>query len=271
MPFATPALYDLATTPAIDLLDVRIHTLGVAELVSGIRHTIQTNQKRLISYANVHAINMAHEDTRFMHFLNREADIVFCDGFGVKWGATLLGLKLPHRFTPPDWIPQLCELCVRNNFSMYFIGSRAGVTQKAADLLIARTAAAFPDLPRLRIVGTANGYFDKTPGHPENEAVIADINAAKPDILMVGFGMPMQEYWLADNWHKFNIHIALTGGAIFDYISGEMQRPPKWMTDNGLEWLGRLIAEPRRMWKRYLIGNPQFLSRVIGRRLRRSI
>jgi N-acetylglucosaminyldiphosphoundecaprenol N-acetyl-beta-D-mannosaminyltransferase len=267
MSIAAPENYDLSQAPYVDLLGVRIHSLGVSELVRGIRHTIKTGQKKLVTYVNVHGINLANDDARFMRFLNDTAHIVFCDGFGVKWGARLLGLNLPHRFTPPDWIPQLCELCVQHDLTLFFIGSRPGVTQKAATILIEKTARAFPHLPRLRIVGTEHGYFNKTPDHPENEAVVAKINAVKPDILMVGFGMPKQEYWLADNWPKLDIHVALTGGAVFDYISGEMQRPPKWMTDNGLEWLGRLIAEPKRMWRRYLIGNPQFLSRIIRKRL----
>jgi N-acetylglucosaminyldiphosphoundecaprenol N-acetyl-beta-D-mannosaminyltransferase len=75
-------------------------------------------------------------------------------------------------------------------------------------------------------------------------------------------GMPIQELWLEENWDRVNANIALTGGAVFDYISGDLKRAPHWMTDHGLEWLGRLIIEPRRLWKRYMIGNPLFLWRV---------
>ena len=92
--------------------------------------------------------------------------------------------------------------------------------------------------------------------------MIEGINAAKPDLLIVGLGMPLQERWLADNWSSIDAGVALTAGATFDYISGELRRAPRWMTDNGLEWLGRLLLEPGRLWKRYIIGNPIFFWRV---------
>ena len=134
------------------------------------------------------------------------------------------------------------------------------MTAKAAVRLTER-------FPNLRILGTHHGFFDKTPGSLENEDVIQRINAVKPDILVTGFGMPLQERWLMDNWDRIEANVALTGGAVFDYISEELRRAPRWMTDHSLEWLGRLIIEPRRLWRRYLIGNPLFLWRVLKQRL----
>ncbi len=92
-------------------------------------------------------------------------------------------------------------------------------------------------------------------------------NAVKPNIIIVGFGMQPQERWLMENWDRIEINVALTGGAVFDYVSGELRRAPRWMTDHSLEWLAWLIIEPRRLWKRYLIGNPLFLWRVLKQRL----
>ena len=120
--------------------------------------------------------------------------------------------------------------------------------------------------PGLRIAGTYHGYFDKTPGSPENEAVLQRINAARPNILILGFGMPLQERWLLENWERVDANLALTGGAVFDYLSGELRRPPRWMTEHGLEWLGRMLIEPRRLWRRYVVGNPLFLWRVLLQR-----
>ena len=79
--------------------------------------------------------------------------------------------------------------------------------------------------------------------------------------------MPLQEHWLMENWHRIESNIALTGGAVFDYVSGDLRRAPRWMNENGLEWLGRLVIEPRRLWRRYLVGNPHFLYRVFRQRL----
>ena len=175
-------------------------------------------------------------------------------------GARILGQHIPERITYADWMWQLAEFAAARGYSFYFLGAKPGIAQTAADRMIER-------FPELKIAGVRDGYFNKDNGHPDNEAVLADINAARPNILVVGMGMPMQERWLLDNWNRIDANIALTGGAVFDYISGDLKRAPTWMTDNGLEWLGRLLIEPRRLWQRYIVGNPVFLARVIRERL----
>jgi N-acetylglucosaminyldiphosphoundecaprenol N-acetyl-beta-D-mannosaminyltransferase len=141
--------------------------------------------------------------------------------------------------------------------------ARPGVAEKAARRLEYR-------FPKLRIAGAEHGYFERTLGSPENEAIIKKINAARPDVLLLGFGMPVQEFWLAENWEKVDANVALTGGAVFDYVSGELRRGPRFLTDHGLESVARLMVEPRRLWRRYVIGNPLFLLRVLKQRLGRG-
>lgn len=242
----------------IHLLGVPIHPLTQTQLLETIFAAIPARQRRIISYANVHTINLAQESDFFRAYLNQTADIVFCDGFGVKWGAKLAGLHIPERYTPPDWLATLCAGCVQRDHSLYFLGAKPTVADRAADTLRAQ-------IPGLQIVGTHHGYFDKSPNSDENAAVLDAINAANPDVLVVGFGMPTQERWITDNHHRIDAPIILTVGAAFDYIAGETVRAPKWMTDNGLEWLGRLLIEPRRLWHRYLVGNPVFIYRVLKR------
>jgi N-acetylglucosaminyldiphosphoundecaprenol N-acetyl-beta-D-mannosaminyltransferase len=120
--------------------------------------------------------------------------------------------------------------------------------------------------PGLRISGVEHGYFDHSPGSRENETVLRKVNAARPDILIVGLGMPLQERWLMENRDAIDANVALTGGAVFDYVSGGLRRGPRLLTDNGFEWLARLIVDPHRLWRRYLLGNPLFLLRVLGQR-----
>jgi N-acetylglucosaminyldiphosphoundecaprenol N-acetyl-beta-D-mannosaminyltransferase len=242
----------------MSILGGKVDAFSLQDCLDSIVRAIRSHQKILLTYANIHALNLAYEQPRFRSFLNR-ADIVFCDGFGVRLGAALLGQRLQHRFTPPDWLGQLSTLCAQHGYSIYLLGARPGIAEKAAALLKR-------DHPALNIAGTQHGYFDKTPGSPENEAVLAEINRVKPNILIVGFGMPLQEYWLEENWDRIEANVALTAGAAFDYISGEVRRAPRWMTDNGLEWLGRLIIEPRRLWKRYILGIPLFFARVLLQR-----
>lgn len=256
---AQPRVSPHETPDSVELLGVRIHTLRRDELLEQIATVIAARQRALISYANVHALNLAYSLPWFRALLN-QSDLVFCDGFGVKWGARLVGARLPERFTPPDWIARLVEIACRDDFSVFMVGARAGVAERVATEFKRR----FPDL---RIAGTHHGYFDKTPNSAENQAVIQAINAAKPNLLIVGFGMPIQERWLLDNWARLDVNVALTAGAAFDYLAGEVRRAPRWMTDHGLEGLGRLVIEPRRLWRRYLVGNPLFLYRVLRQRL----
>jgi len=178
-------------------------------------------------------------------------------------GARILGHHIPERITYADWMWQLAEFSANQGFSLFLLGAEPGVAELAAARLLER-------YPNLAIAGVHHGYFEKEPCSAETQAVIETINAAKPNILLLGFGMPLQEKWLMENWEAIDTNIALTGGAVFDYISGELKRAPEWLTASGFEWLGRLIIEPRRLWRRYLVGNPIFMWRIVKQRLARS-
>ena len=243
---------------AVDLLGVPIAALTVDRLHARILAFVQEDRHALVLHANAHGLNLACRYPWLRRFLN-QAEIVFCDGAGVILGARLLGQQIPERITYADWMWQLAEFCTQEGLTFFFLGARPGVADKAAARLCGR-------YPGLQVVGAHHGYFDKTPGSVENEAVLQQINAARPDILIVGLGMPLQERWLLENWERVEANVGLTGGAAFDYLSGELRRAPRWMTDNGLEWLGRLLIEPRRLFQRYVIGNPLFMLRVLGQR-----
>jgi N-acetylglucosaminyldiphosphoundecaprenol N-acetyl-beta-D-mannosaminyltransferase len=204
-------------------------------------------------------MNLAYERPWLVDILN-EADLVYCDGDGVVLGARLLGQHLPGRITLADWLWELADFAQARGYSLFFLGAREGVAARAAERLCER-------FPELKIAGTHHGYFDKAADSAENQAVLRLIADSKPDILIVGYGMPIQEKWLHENWPKLETHIAIAGGAIFDFISEELKRAPTWMNDHGLEWLGRLLVEPGRLWQRYLVGNPLFLGRVLRARL----
>jgi N-acetylglucosaminyldiphosphoundecaprenol N-acetyl-beta-D-mannosaminyltransferase len=209
-----------------------------------------------ILYANVHVLNTAWTDSELRDVLNR-ADIVYCDGAGVALGARLLGYRLPGRMTGADWIEPLCEACAREGVSLYFLGGRPGVAGRAARRLEARH-------PGLRVVGAHHGYL----AEPQvGAAAIAAVNAAHPDILLIGMGTPTQEKWIATHRHELEVPVVWAVGALFDFVAEVQPRGPRWMLDNGLEWLYRLWSDPRRLWRRYLLGNPLFLARVVGQRL----
>jgi len=244
---------------SFSILGVRVHSLSVKTLNDRIFQSIRDQAHHLILNVNANCLNLTFQHPWLTDFLN-SAEVVFCDGSGITIGAQILGFSAPTRITYADWMWQLAEFAEQNGLTFFFLGARPGIAKKAAECLNVR-------FPKLHVIGTQHGYFDKTLGSSDNEAVIKHINTLMPDILIVGFGMPMQEQWLMENWNRINANVALTGGAVFDYISGDLLRAPKWMTDNGLEWLGRLLIEPRRLWKRYLIGNPLFIWRVTKQRL----
>jgi N-acetylglucosaminyldiphosphoundecaprenol N-acetyl-beta-D-mannosaminyltransferase len=246
----------------VNVLGVGVDPLTVEELHERMLGFVENGDHALVLHANAHGLNLAYRDERLRGFLNG-AQLVFCDGAGVMLAARLLGRGIPERITYADWTWKLAAFAEERGLSLFFLGARPGVAEKAARRLEYR-------FPKLRIAGTEHGYFDRTPGSPENEAVIKKINAARPDVLLVGFGMPLQELWLAENWEKVDANVALTGGAVFDYVSGELRRGPRFLTDHGLESVARLMVEPRRMWRRYVVGNPLFLLRVLKQRLGRG-
>jgi N-acetylglucosaminyldiphosphoundecaprenol N-acetyl-beta-D-mannosaminyltransferase len=243
----------------VNILGVQVHRLSLMNLLAFIEATVIGGQRGRVTYFNAHAANLAYEEQWFRDFLN-QSEVVFCDGYGVKWAASFLGRPLPARLTPPDWLPELADLSNKNDFSLFLLGSRPGVTQQALARLQEHSSA-------LRVAGQHHGYFDKTLGTSQNQAVLHSINAARPNILLLGFGMPLQERWLMENWEHLDVNIVVTVGAGLDYLSGSMPRGPQWMTGHGFEWLARLLIEPGRLWKRYLIGNPLFLWRIFKQRL----
>ncbi|MCB0029438.1 MAG: WecB/TagA/CpsF family glycosyltransferase [Anaerolineales bacterium] len=240
--------------PGVSILGTRVHQINREELNAQITELIRSQQHALLLNVNVNCLNLAFEQPELQRILN-EAELVFCDGFGVRVAARLLGHTMPPRITYADWIWHLAALCSEQGFSLYLLGARLGVAQVAAERLQHR-------FPLLKIAGVAHGFFDKEPNSPESLQVIEAINRVKPDILLVGFGMPEQEYWLQAHWNAIDAHVGLTGGAVFDYVAGSLRRAPAWMTNYGFEWLGRLLIEPRRLWRRYLVGIPRFFWRL---------
>jgi len=247
----------------IDILGVGVDPLTVAELHAEIARLARCGRLGLVLNVNAHCLNLCYEDRALRNTLN-SADAVFCDGAGVMLAARILGGRIPARITYAAWIWQLADFAAAEDFSLYFLGARPGVAQEAARRLRER----YPDL---RIVGVRHGYFDHSAGSAENREVLEEINSCAPDILLVGLGMPLQEHWLTENRHRLHAAgVALTGGAVFDYASRRVRRGPRLLTESGFEWLARLLREPRRLWRRYLVGNPLFFLRVLRQSISRT-
>ena len=241
------------TKEEIQLLGVNIDNIGKEDIIAFIIETIKSHKKAIIANVNLHALNISFTHPWFRDFLN-ESQITFCDGFGIHLASRLTGQKIDFRFTPPDWIDELCSGLAQNKWGLFLLGGRQGVAESA-------TAQLRQTHPGLEITAH-HGYFDKQ--GPENEAVINLIDRSNAKILLVGMGMPLQEKWIQENFNKLSeVQICMPVGALFSFIAKTTPRGPRFLTDHGFEWLTRLIIEPRRLWSRYLIGIPQVLFRII--------
>jgi N-acetylglucosaminyldiphosphoundecaprenol N-acetyl-beta-D-mannosaminyltransferase len=219
---------------------------------------VGTGEAHRVMYVNAHVVNESRAVPELRRALET-ADLVYCDGYGVRLAARVLEVPVPHRMTGADWVWGLAAMCEMSGSSLYLLGSDPPVARDAAT----RLQRWYPDL---RIAGAHHGYFDLD--SPHNERVIEDINARQPDIVLVGMGTPKQELWIQRYGDRLDADVLWTVGALLDYIAGRVPRAPRWLADNGLEWIWRLAIEPHRMWRRYLLGNPKFLSRVFTERQR---
>ncbi|MEE2730632.1 MAG: WecB/TagA/CpsF family glycosyltransferase [Pseudomonadota bacterium] len=233
------------------LFGMRINNLSMDAAVARITAEPMYDSARVGYFVNVNSFNIAHSRPGFRALVNT-ADWVFADGSGVRLAAKHQGIALRDNVNGTDMLPKLCEQAQNQGLSLYLLGADEGVAAAAA-------AALRTQFPGLRIAGTEHGYID----HNDSQAVIERINAAGTDILLVGMGSPIQEQWLRDHAHRLHCRSALAVGGLFDFFSGRIPRAPLWMRELGLEWVWRLLQEPKAKFHRYVIGNPQFLFRMI--------
>lgn len=229
------------------------------------RHLACGNSHRfLISGVNAHFVNMAEKDLRFANHLANN-DLNVADGMSLVMAARLFGFRLPARLTGIDLMVELCRLASTTDRSVYLLGGMPGAAERTAKALTKQ----FPDL---KIAGV-----DRPPMGKEFEAEVVSqikrrIKAAQPDFLFVCLGVPNQEYWIGEQTADLPVRVIMGNGAAFDVLAGFFQRPSPHIQRLGMEWLHRLYREPRRLWRRYLLGNCQFLEtllhqQLIGRRM----
>lgn len=240
----------------VRLLGVGVDALTLDTLLERVSALVDARGRATVSYVNVHVLNTASGDPALREFLNA-SDVCFADGSGVVLGARILGEALPGRMTGADWIHDLALHAAGRGWRLAWIAGKPGVTDRAARALEAQH-------PGVQFVFTDHGYHPHR--GPEHDDLLARLNAAKPDLLLVGMGTPIQERWLAANRARIDAPVAWCVGATADFVSGEVSRGPRVLYDNQ-EWLARLLVDPRRLWKRFLVGNPLFLARVVRQRL----
>ncbi|RUM94488.1 MAG: glycosyltransferase [Thiothrix sp.] len=245
--------------PTISLLGVKIGTSPLSELISKAMDTIENkNQAVVFACANPHSLVVANTDKYFREALN-QSDHVVADGIGLVLGGKLNGLRIKPRITGADYFLALMnEANSLGGKRVFFLGSTDQVLAKIK-------ARANKDYPHIAAIGTLSPPFGVW-STEEQAHVIDTINHFQPDILWVGMTAPKQETWVHTNRNKLNAAVIGSIGAVFDFYAETQPRAPQWMHKNGLEWLYRMIKEPRRMWRRNFISSPHFLALLLKER-----
>ncbi len=240
--------------PSVDILGVPVDPVSKTRLLHEVLTWAREAGRRTIMYVNAHCMNVASTDNYHLGVLQR-ADLVYADGIGVVWAGRLLhGISL-EKITGRDWIDGLCDLAAAQSLRLFILAGETGVAQKAAENLRRRW-------PSLQIVGAYDGYFSEN----SEAEILAAIKESSPHIVLVGMNTPTQEKWLADHRAQIAAPVCWAVGALFDYVAGIEPPVPGWMNTLALEWLWRMLMDPRGKWRRYLLGNPWFLYRVLRER-----
>ncbi|TAN41241.1 MAG: glycosyltransferase [Nitrospirae bacterium] len=230
-----------------------ISTSDWKSILSDICSWASTRESRYICTCNVHSVVTARMDAAFKDVIN-SADMALPDGMPVVWLMRRDGFKGQQRISGPDLMWRLCEQALERGLPIFFLGN----TEKVLGLLTQRLSTKFPELKIAGIYSPPFGTFSAQ----ENEKIAAMINGSGANIVFVSLGCPKQEFWIAEQRGRINA-VMIGVGAAFDFIAGTVKRAPLWMQRSGLEWFYRLISEPRRLWKRYLVTNTLFIFYVL--------
>jgi N-acetylglucosaminyldiphosphoundecaprenol N-acetyl-beta-D-mannosaminyltransferase len=245
-----------ATRHRVHILGVPVSVVDTASVMETFRTWIderrnRSSSTRYVCACDVHNVMRAQGDAIHMRALKR-ADMIVPDGVPLVWVSWLRGEHRIRRVPGPDLMAAVCERSLDAGWSHYFYGGAPGVAGRLAERLAQH-------YPGINIAGTECPPF-RALTDAELDADLAKINASGADIVWIGLGCPKQEIWMLENHAKLEGRIIVGVGAAFDFHSGRVERAPVWMRDNGLEWLHRLMSEPRRLWRRYLVLAPKFVA-----------
>ena len=236
----------------VNLFGLRFNNVDLVEVVDHCEVLLRTGNQGLIIPTNVDVIVKRSRDRAFQVVYER-ANLIVADGAPVVWASRLFGKPLKSRVAGSDLLPALCERAAQRGWRLFFLGAMPGVAHRAAN----RLANQFPGL---NVVGTYAPPFGFESDLAECQRIVTMIRTARPDILFVGLGAPKQEKWSAAHLEALGVPIILCIGAGFDFAAGVVRRAPLWMQKIGLEWLFRLLQDPKRLWRRYLIHNLAFIA-----------
>jgi N-acetylglucosaminyldiphosphoundecaprenol N-acetyl-beta-D-mannosaminyltransferase len=245
------ALEKVQDDVSVKVLGCPITKLRLEDFVNKAEEFITSHQPHYIAVINVaKLVKMRHDRELEQSVL--DADLIGADGVPLVWASRLLGVPLPGRVNGTDLMLKLLERADEKGYRIFFFGAKEEVLQ----LVLAKVRKTYPGV---KIAGAHHGYF-----RPDEElTIVSKISASNADILFIGFSTPQKELWIKNYLHKMQVPVCHGVGGSFDVFAGAIRRAPLWMQKSGLEWLFRLLQEPRRLWKRYLITNTVFVFLIV--------
>lgn len=246
----------------VEILGLPIHNVRLPDVMRAIDNSLLDRKPLLICPINVDVVMKSRNHARFYEALMR-AQFRIADGVPLLWASVFLGKRLKEKISGSDFFLELCRKAAVEGLRLFFLGGGPGVAEEAAF----RLRQKWPDLKVAACYSPPSGFENDL---AENARIVKAIDNADPDILVVGLGAPKQELWLDAHAGFIRVPIRLTVGGTFDFASGRIARSPQWMSRVGFEWLWRLLQEPRRLWKRYLVEDMPFFYYVLKQKISRK-
>lgn len=239
----------------VNLLGTEIHNVSLQESIDIICSFVESGEfGHYVVTPNVdHLVKLQSDDV--FRRIYQDASLVVADGVPLIWASRYLGTPLKEKVSGSDLFPELCAQIATKGYKVFFLGGRDGAALKAKEVLTTKH-------PELNVVGTYCPPFGFENDAIENQKIIELLKKAKPDILFVGLGAPKQEKWVAKYRKEYHIPVSIGIGVSFEFVANMVKRAPKFMQKIGLEWFWRLISEPKRLWKRYLLDDRKFFKLV---------
>lgn len=236
------------------LLNTYVNNVNMDETVRAIEDMIASEKRSYIVAINVDVV-MKIENDSYLKEITDKADMVLVDGKPLEWIAKWHKRPIKAKISGSDLVPILCERAAIKGYSIFIIGGKEGIAEKAKQNLER-------DLPGIRIVGTYAPLFGFEKDEKELNRINEMISIAHPDLLIACFGCPKQEKWIYENYQKYDAKVSVCAGATVDFLAGNVKRCPKWMSEHGLEWFYRFLQEPKRMFKRYFVDDVKIIKLI---------
>ena len=246
-----------AAPDRVEVLGIPILNITMEEALDYILRAAGGSRSHQLCFVNTDCVNKAQGNQAYAELL-RVCDAVLADGIGIRIAGKILRQEIRQNVNGTDLFPLLCDRLQGSDIGLFLLGARPGVVEAVNEWIDSH-------YPGAKVKGTQHGFFSPA----EQPALLRQIRDSGAGILLVAFGSPQQDMWIAEHLAETGVGIAMGVGGLFDFYSGRIPRAPQWMRELSLEWMFRLCQEPSRMWKRYLLGNFVFLSRVVWSKMRR--